>query len=332
MARHGFGRVATGACLLTLCGCEALGEFDRTGGNSQRGYFDVQPEARLARGATLDFTIEDHALFSSEGEVDLRQPESTSPQIASVERYEGSGTVTLLGRGLGHTDILFTAKSKGETLDDGFGVDVEEVSNLALDPCASDGVYLRGLPGRVSYQFLARSGHVLMGLGLYPVQWAPQSALGLEESTSTLTDFAFQVSPDAPEEVRLASTLTGDSGAVTLPIVDSSGLALFTAPGATQTEGASVVVDLRLAIGGRLVCSRLSKVVTSRTPKSCSLDGAVDGSVTTEEDALVMHLDATGTCRLAVELPELAMALDAAPITVTAKSSSSSTGDIDWDD
>jgi hypothetical protein len=325
------GALVTGA---TALGCDALNDMNRTGGNSDKGYFQIEPECHLAQGAHLDFTVGDYeSIAGSVSGIDLTEPEAKDASIVKVVDFDRDGGLKLEGLDAGETRIAFTADADGDTLEDSFAVKVVEVTKLSFLPCATDASYVRGEQVKLSYRFNASAKKDVLGLGYYPFTISPKSALTLNEGSSTVEFFSFLVDSDASDSVVLASSLSGDDTALVLTIVDEDEFdAVVPVDTSTITTGSSLQLDLRPQVNGRTVCSQVRRVVRSAYPGVCSIVGGTNGELETTESVAQIRFEMAGVCELYVEFPGADLEFFLGSTIVTdPPSGGSSGGDGDWD-
>ena len=331
-------RIVASMGLLVLLGntsgCQVLNDLNRTGGNSDKGYFEVSPDADLAKGSHLEYTVGDYESISgTAGNIGLEAPSSEDRGVAELVSFDDFGLIELKGVNAGETRISFTARADDESIDDGFNVRVVSVTDLKFVPCSTAGAYVRGEQVRLPYQFNADASKDVLGLGYYPFKTSPTTGLSLRKEASTTTFFSLYVEDDAPSEVTIRSTLSGDDSALALYIVDQSDFD-GVAPLSTMTtdRGQSFTVDLRPLVNGRPVCSNVRRVLRSLNPNACSIANAIDGELDTSELSATVSLDAVDFCLLSLEFPGADVTYSFDPIIVTEPASSSGGSSIDWDD
>jgi hypothetical protein len=320
--------------LVQLLSCQALNDLDPTGGNSEKGYFEISPGTTLAKGAHLTYTIGDYETFSgTAGHINLKDPSSDDTGIAKIASYDEDGLVELRGVGVGKTRISFTAQADGRTISDAFSVQVVKVTGLAFLPCSSDGTYVRGDQAKIGYVFKSRVSKDVHGLGFYPFETSPSKGLTLQKSASTTTEFSFFIEDDAPSKISIQSTLSGDNAELSLAIVDQDDFDDVAALSPSSTEcGSSITVDLRPRVNGRPVCSNIRRVLRSLNPNACSIDGASDNKLETTNLSATVRLDAIDLCQLSLEFPDADKVFTFESFVVTASQSSGGGSGISWDD
>jgi hypothetical protein len=311
----------------------ACGDFFEKLGNSDQGYFEISPQNSLARGGWLTYTVRDYELGSTGssniGFELLGVSDDSTAHILSVGQTTADLVVQGLAAGSSHVD--FRAVANGESRDDGFTLTVEEVTRLGFDPCHSNGTYVRGTDGRVSYTFNPGNYPTAKGLGLYPFTMNPTDAITLRTDVSTDTNWVFTIPPAAPAQIVLASSLPGDSARFTMNIIDRSAIDGVFPTATIATEGTTMQLDLLPSAAGVPVCVQAKRKVTTTTPSACQLltdDGDVP-FLTTYEDSVQVDFIGTGTCRLVLEIAELIFSAAMTAVTVSPHPSG---GGGDWDD
>jgi hypothetical protein len=331
---NAFGSLASLAVIaVAALGCEALDDMNPTGGNSDKGYFQISPEADLAQGAKLSYSIGDYeSLSGNESGVDLEDPESSNTDAVTVQSFDDEGSIVLKGVGEGTSRISFSAVADDERLDDEFLVRVTKVKKLSLAPCASNGAYARGTKAQIRYKFDKGSKRDVLGLGYFPFTVSPSSSMTLDKSASDEDFFAFEIDDDAADEVEIRSSLSGDDEKLVLPIVGDNEIDAIAALAPSSTRvGSTVSVDLRPLVNGRPLCSKIRKVLRSLNTHACSIDGATDGELDTTAFTANVLLNAVDACQLLVEFPDANREFLTEPIFVT-EAPRSSGGGIDFDD
>ncbi|MGC4089134.1 MAG: hypothetical protein QM756_14865 [Polyangiaceae bacterium] len=311
-------------------GCSAIEDVTRRGGNSAEGYFEVQPEADVALGTRLRFSVTDYGLLSDDGNIGLTAPMSSAPSVAAIQDVAAEGALTIVGMEAGSASIDFSARADGDVIADRFSVAVTPVTQVSFSACADFGVYLRGAPAGVPYRFNPKAARAVRGLGLYPVTWLPSADLSLNEAASNELQFVFDVSKDAGNLVTLTSTLEGDTSNFTLAVADAAGLSPPVQATTAFVRGRPVTLDLRPRLGEVPVCSRLTRTLKSLTPTTCVAHGAINGTLTTSEHSVTLDVIAVGTCTLIVAFAELSLSFELPPMVVSSPSSSGGGGG--WDD
>lgn len=317
---------------LLLSGCGDL--FEKLG-NSDQGYFEINPRTNLARGGWLTFTVRDYEL-DGDGPSDigfqlLGVSNDSAAHIQSIGKSTADLTVQGLAVGSSHVD--FRAVADGENRDDGFTLTVQEVTRLGFDPCAPGGIFVRGTDGSVKYAFNPGSYPTVKGLGLYPFTMSPNDAVTLRTDASTDTDWVFTIPPTAPAEVVLSSSLPSDPARFAMNIVDRSAIDGVFSAGSSATAGTHTTLTLVPSAAGRPVCVHAKRRITSSTPMVCKLvtDAADEvASLSTDANSVSVHLVAAGACKLILEIAELAFTGAMPELTVSPHTSSSGGGD--WDD
>lgn len=279
---HVYNAVSTLGLLLvvsTTTSCEALDDMNRTGGNSKKGYFSISPDADLAKGAHLEWTVVDYESFSGgDGAIGLDDVNSEKDAVAAIAHVDSDGIIDIKGVGKGESRISFSAKADEQTIEDSFDVRVVEVTDLTFYPCSTDGAYVRGERALIPYRFNPSASKDVLGLGLYPLTLSPESGASLEKAASTTTAFSLSIADDAPSTVTIRSKLTGDDSALALYIVDRSDFDGVTKLSSTTAErGQTLTLDLRPLVNGRPVCSAVRRVLRSLVPSACSITGGSDG-------------------------------------------------------
>jgi hypothetical protein len=323
-------RLGLVAWLLLLPAC---GDFFEKLGNSDQGYFEISPRTSLARGGWLTFTVRDYELddkgSSSIGFQLIGVSDDSTAHIQSV----GETTADLVVQGLavGSSHVDFRAVADGETRDDGFTLTVEEVTRLGFDPCYQNGTYVRGTDGPVRYTFNPGTYPTVKGLGLYPFTVNPSDAVTLRTDVSTDTNWVFTIPATAPAQVALASSLPNDQARFAMNIIDRSAIDGVFPTDTSATEGTTMHLSMLPSAAGIPVCVYTRRKVTSSTPSACRLvtdDGDV-ASLMTDDDSVQVHFVGAGTCKLLLEIAELAFSAAMPAVTVSPHASG---GGDDWDD
>jgi hypothetical protein len=320
--------------LLALASCAALDDLDRTGGNSNKGYFAVSPEADLAEGAKLTFTIGDYETVSgSRAGIDLEKPRTGSSQVATIASFDGDGSVEVKGVKAGKTDVEFTAKADDQTITDSFSLRVVKVTSVSLANCASNAVVARGRQLLVRYAFNEKEKRDVLGRGYYPIQFSPESAVRLDKSGSNEKYFSLYVDEAAPPEVTVSSSISADSSTLKLSVVDESDIDGVAALSPSSTRrGTSLTVDLTPQVNGRPLCGRIRRVLKSLNLNACSIAGATNGILDTTAESATVSLDAVDACQLLLEFPDVDKSFILGQIIVTETQSSEGSHSIDFDD
>jgi hypothetical protein len=317
-----------------VSGCEALDDMNPTGGNSEKGYFQIAPEADLAKGAKLSYSIGDYeSLSGSESGVDLEDPKSSDTDVVAIQSFDDEGSVVLKGIDEGSASISFSARADGDRIDDEFLVRVTKVTKLSMAPCATNGAYARGKKAQIRYVFNEGAKRKVLGRGFFPFTVSPSSAMTLDKSGSDENYFAFEIDDDAADEIEIRSNISGDDEKLVLPIIDESEIDGLAALEPTSTmAGATVDVDLRPTVNGRPLCSKIRKVFRSLNTHACTIDGATDGELDTTASTATVLLNAVDACQLLVEFPDVSRDFVFETIYVTEPPRSSGGSSIDFDD
>jgi hypothetical protein len=313
----------------TLLGCDALNDINRTGGNSDQGYFQIAPTCNLAKGAYLEFSVGDFETLSGAASgIDMTEPVSEDEDVVSIRDYDSSGSLEAEGVDAGTSLISFSAKADGDVIDDSFELKVVEVKELAFEPCASGGVYVRGTRIELPYRFNPSSSKDVLGLGYYPFTISPEASMTLEESASTETYFSLVIEDAAEDSVTLSSSV--DDTTLHLAVVDMDAINGVASLGeTTNSTGAYLSIDLRPLVDGQPVCSKVRRIIRTNNPDACTIEGATNGELETTELSAQLYLSAAGSCEVTVEFPDVSLLFSLGVFTVTASSSSSGTDD--WD-
>ncbi len=329
--------------LSSLPACSAIADHERTGGNSDEGYFEIE-RRNVVVGAELDIRILDWEYLLANDATQVKNATVEPAERATVLNDSGD-EVTLRGDSAGRALLTFTGRTDDEWQEDGFELDVVEPEVFAMSACW--GYYVRGERGLVSYQFnpgvTYENGEPAYGVGFYPVRVTPETSLTVGANERSVEDFAVDVSEAAPDVIELDSTLSNDSSHTELHVVDRSLVTLtpsfrYTSWRANSTT--TLEVELRATVDAeeRPVCSELELSLTSRTPKSCL---PVDPS--TDKTALTVKLKATeatiqsrnaGECVIEVALSGVAGSVGvtaAANVSAPPESGGGGGGDLDWD-
>jgi hypothetical protein len=331
---NGFLTLELTIVLGAVSACQALDDINRTGGNSDKGYFEISPDANLAKGAHLVWTVKDYETFSGgKDNIDLSSVKSEDENVAKIVDYKETGSVEIKGNKVGNSRIHFTAKADDDTIDDRFSVRVVDVTDVKFLPCATNGAYARGEEAKIQYRFNDSASKDVLGLGLYPISFSPDTGITLNKNTSTVTTFSLFVDENAPSTVNIRSTLSGDDSELALFIVDPDEYDSISATTqATAESGQTMTLDLRPLVNGRPVCSAVRRVLRSEFPEACSISGAVDGKLDTTAMTATVSLDAVGYCVLSLAFPGSDLKFSFDPIIVTEATQTSSGSHTNWDD
>jgi len=171
-------RLGTLACLLLLTSC---GDFFDKLGNSDKGYFAISPQASLARGGWLTYTVRDYeASGPNRAGISFQILGVTNDAAAHIQSENTVADLVVQGLTEGSSHVDFRAVADGKTIDDGFNLTVAEVNSLGFGACYyKGGVYVRGTDGSVAYTFNMGAYPPVKGLGLYPFTLSPQNAVTL---------------------------------------------------------------------------------------------------------------------------------------------------------
>jgi hypothetical protein len=317
---------ATVATIAALAGggCDLF----RTGGNSDRGYFEIQPTTDLALGGQLTYAVSDFELLPPSG------PQDIGFELLSVSDPDGvqvldsatDGTVVVAGIGPGAAHVSFRARADGDLIEDGFNITVRQVTRLQLVNCGTDGVYLRGAPAPVSYHFDPGVSPTLKGRGLYPVQALPPDGAVLQPDAPDTEIWMFNVGSAAPSQVVLESTLPEDDAQLIMNIIDPSGIDGVAPISGTIYAGDTRNIDVLPRAAGRPVCSRMHAVVRSLTPSVCGFDHGTKATADVTGPTVALTFLMTGDCRIQLELADLGLQLAWQTVTATAAPASSGGG------
>lgn len=314
--------------LTFLFSCAALDDLNRTGGNSRRGYFTITPDAELAVGSWLSFSVGDYETLSGpKSGIGLTKPTSKAPSIAKIRDFDSSGTLNLGGVKAGSTDITFTATADDESLEDSFDVRVSTVTDLSFHPCANNAAYVRGAKAKLPYRFNEGSKKKLLGRGLFPLTVSPSTSATLDKSGSDEAAFSINVASGAVANVTIRSNLSGDDSEETWTMIDESEIddLAYEAPSTTDA-GQVVSLDLRPVANGKVVCSAVRRILRNLNPHACTIEGEVDGEFVTTAATANLSLDAVDACLLEVEFPGGSKIFSLDPIIVTSPPRSGSSG------
>jgi len=317
-------RLGAVAFLLALPSCGDL--FDRLG-NSDKGYFDISPEASLARGAWLTYTVRDYELAAPDRPgISFELLGATNDAAAHIQSMSAVADLVVQGLAEGSSHVDFRAVADGKTIEDGFTLTVTEARSLGFSACYyMGGVYVRGTDGPVAYTFNPGAYPPVKGLGLYPFTLSPPDAVTLRPDVSTDERWVFAIPADAPPTVVLASSLPGDQSQFAMTIIDASAIdGVFSTGTSGGTEGESVYINVMPSAAGMPVCVRAPRTVTSTTPSVCALvtDSGDVASLVTDEDTVELHMVGAGTCKLKLDVGALGVSADLTAIAVSAHTSS----------
>jgi hypothetical protein len=319
MFENGALRLAAFACLLILPAC---GDFFDKLGNSDKRYFEISPEASLARGGWLNYTVRDHEVGGpNQAGISFQILDVTNDAAAHIQSADMVADLVVQGLSEGTSHIDFRAVADGKTIDDGFTLTVTEVTSLAFSACYyQGGVYVRGTDGSVVYSFNPAAYPPVKGLGLYPFTLSPQNAVTLRTDTSTDERWVFTIPAEAPATVVLASNLPGDDAQFTMNIVDESAIDGVYSTGSTGgIEGDTTPINIMPSAAGSPVCVGAPRTVTSRTPSVCRLvtDSGDVPSLVTDDDTAELHFIGAGMCTLTLEIAELGVSATMSTMTVS---------------
>lgn len=319
MLGNGACRLGAVACLLVLPACGDF--FDRLGNSDQR-YFDVSPEASLARGSWLTYTVRDYQAGGPDrAGISFQILDVTNDAAAHIQSADMVANLVVQGLSEGTSHVDFRAVADGKTIDDGFTLAVTEVTSLGFSACYYlGGVYVRGTDGPVVYTFNPGAYPLVKGLGLYPFTLSPPNAVTLRTDVSTDERWVFTIPAGAPPTVVLASTLPGDDAQFTMNVVDASAIDGVYSTGSTGgIQGDTTPINIMPSAAGSPVCVRAPRQVTSRTPSVCRLvtDSGDALSLMTDEDTAKVHFIGAGMCTLALDIAELGVSATLSSMTVS---------------
>jgi hypothetical protein len=309
----------------------------RTGGNSEKGYFQVAPTGSLAVDGWLTYTVRDwEFLGAAVSGINFKLVSASNDAAAHIRTMTPAADLTVDGLAPGQSRIAFNAVADGDSIDDAFTIDVQAVTHLGIGGCSQGGVYVRGTNGKVVYAFLNAATAPIKGLGLYPFTVEPASGATFLPDLSTTEAWTFAIPPTAPNLVRVVSTLAGDYADYTMTIIDKSdidGVVPTTASSNTH-YGKSITVGAAPVSQGRPICAQIRQIVTSSTPAICKpiKDGFDVSSVELLDDSVQVDFIAAGTCILTLVLPDLGVTVAWPPWTLTTLEPPSSGGGHDDDD
>ena len=304
---------------LQACNIDAF----RKGGNSEQGYFKIDPTGSLAVGGWLTYSVRDwEALGSNVSGINFRLVSASNDEAARIRSITPAADLVVDGVAPGQSRIDFKAVADGDQIDDAFTIDVQSVTHLGLSGCSDRSVYVRGTNGPMAYVFLNDTTARIKGLGLYPFTLQPVGGVTFLPDLSTTSAWQFAIPETAPDLVRVVSTLPDDHADYTMTIIDKSGIdGIVPTPASSNTNyGRSMTFAAAPVSAGRPVCARTRRVVTSTTPAICKpiKDGFDVSTIELlEGDAVRVDFIAAGTCILTLSLPDLGVTVAWPPWTLT---------------
>lgn len=248
------------------------------GGNSNDGWFRVEPPVSAAAGTSLDLVVIDHEPNGVHAVSSVKEATFAEDAVAEVDEVEGD-VVRVFASEAGRAELSFTAIADDQERADGYRLNVIEPRRLVPKHLCSP-TYVANQPADVWFSF-TDAGHAPgQGYGYYPVE--VQEAV-LIESESTAFTMRLQL---GDEDATLTSTLFPSNeppASLVLQVVDESmvdGVELIDA-----STGGRVLPGTRLNPGDK----RLIRVVpTVNGQPACG--AVIENSITTSERS---------TCRLA---------------------------------
>ena len=282
----------------------------RTDGNSEKGYFQVEPTDNLAVGGWLTYTVRDYefALTNVSG-IGFQLVSASNDAAAHIRSMNAKADLVVDGLAPGQSRIDFSAMADGDRIDDAFIIDVEDVTHLRFTPCRNGGVYVRGTEGQVTYTFSNSTVASIKGLGLYPFAIAPAASVTFKPELSTESAWQFAIPESAPDGVRLVSTVPGDTAEYAMTIIDARAIDGVSASTASSNTyyGRTMTVPALPVSAGRPLCAQFRRIATSTTPSICKLigDGLGVSSLELGTDTVRVNFIAAGTCSITLSLPDL---------------------------
>lgn len=264
------------AATVLACDGEPLVDFGRTDGNSDKGYFQIEPLVNVAVGAKLDAAVRDYEGSDLPNPGRPKNATSSDPAVVAVEGIE-NGKITLAGKAPGPVTVSFQGVADQEAIDDSFKLEAIEAKRIELSTC-TDGVYLRGAPAFLNYFFAdgpTESAHKrAQGYGYYPLQVGDGGSVNTDHRDPFT--IRVDVAEDAGDEVRVSSTLPDDPAEAILPLISPSEVTsvevlLNGRQPATLVPGDAQPIGLRILAGDRLVCSVVEAEVVEETPDICQI-------------------------------------------------------------
>jgi hypothetical protein len=322
-ANHALRLGATAALLLAVPSC---GDFFDKLGNSDKGYFAINPTASLARGAWLTYTVRDYELGAPDRPgIAFELLGTTNDAAAHIVSASSAADLIVQGLAVGSSHVDFRGVADGKTIDDGFTLTVTEARWLSFSPCYNGGVYVRGTDGPVGYAFNWNSYPPVKGLGLYPFTVSPPDAVTLRADASTDEQWLFTIPADAPPTVTLTSSLPGDDQSqFAMTIIDASAIdGVFSTGTSGGSDGESVYINVMPSAAGVPVCIRAPRTVTSTTPSVCAFatDSGDVASLVTDQGMVKLHFVGAGTCKLTLDMGALGVSTALTAIAVSPHSS-----------
>lgn len=306
--------VLLGACDLNLY---------RTNGNSEKGYFQIEPTESLAVGAWLTYTVRDYEFAADDDSgIGFRLVSTSDDEAARIRTMTPAADVVVDGLAQGRSRVAFSAVADGDRMDDAFTIDVQDITRVRFGACSDGGVYVRGTDGQVSYAFSNSAVSVIKGLGLYPFSMIPPEVVTLKRDLSTVDFWQFAIPQTAPDTVRLISTLPGDASDFAMTVIDPRAIdgVISTAGSSNSYYGRVMTIRASPVSAGRPVCAKLRRTVSTTTPSVCTLikDGLGVISMEVTGDTVMVDFVTAGKCILTLLLPDLGVTVAWPPWVLTA--------------
>ena len=308
----------------------------RTDGNSEKGYFQVEPTDNLAVGGWLTYTVRDYefALANVSG-IGFQLVSASNDGAAHIRSMNPNADLVVDGLAPGQSRIDFSAMADGDRIDDAFLIEVQAVTHLRFTPCREGGVYVRGTDGQVNYTFSNSDVATIKGRGLFPFAIAPAAGVTFKPELSTENVWQFAIPGSAPDGVRLVSTVPGDIAEYAMTIIDARAIDGVSASTASSNTyyGRTMTIPALPISAGRPLCTQLRRIATSNTPSICKLigDGLGVTSLELGTDTVRVDFIAAGTCSITLSLPDLGITVAWPPWKLTTAEPTSGGGS-SWDD
>lgn len=329
----------------------------RRGGNSDGGYYLVQPSylgltgahINIAQGARYNATVWDWEDINTHAPAQLTDAQSGDEAIVKIVERRGD-TLILEGVSAGATNIIVTGTSDGELIVDSFYVNVAKASVAEFDePCGSTHL-VSGKDNYITHTFRDLTGSNLYGYGLDYLSANPdEGEVLVDKGTERLQ--VVRVKAGVVNTITLEDKLLMKPRPIVVtepaPIVKLEVYPEFWGTSGTTHPAITTLVARATLQGQQEVCPVLEYKLTSKSPDVCSLENILDGKPTdpqktTTLDKVRLVTKSAGKCIIALLLTkdqgfgddsEFTYEVDVAPAPPRERetTTTSSSGDSDFD-
>lgn len=262
----------------------------------------------LAVGARLDLRVEEAGQLQP---ATINTVKSTAEAVMAVTGFVGTD-FTVEGKGPGSVQLQVEASFRGTKLTDTFNMTVAKPEKLTLShTCTQDlrGQYFINQDIIIPFDMERANGQPVIGYGLYPMDFAPATAVTLDTTTKD-QQFLHLRTGSQPQVVTLSSKI--DSTRLEMSLVSPSsidGAQMFAQEWQTVLAGQKHFVLIWPTVSGQPVCQPVGQIqVVGQTPEVC----ATSGVPAAREDAngvktfgwVEINPQKVGTCTFNVTYPQ----------------------------